>query len=206
MTIEQLLYLISLSKTHSFNKTAELYYISPQGLHKSLKQLEKEFETPLYDSSSFGTILTENGRILLKTAYEIVSAYSEGKKKIMEQLSSQDMESTLTIACQPRVYDNSLSAKINSFTEKYPNIHIHILTRISARDIFSSMKNPKVNFGLCILDDDDFERLQETPPFFYTEFSKEELFCCAHKDYFSEIPAHLSEFKSNIDMIGYKYE
>lgn len=206
MTIEQLLYLISLSKTHSFNKTAELYYISPQGLHKSLKQLETEFETSLYDSSSLGTVLTENGQILLQTAYEIVSAYAEGKKKIMDHISNQDIGRELTITCQPRIYDSILSTKINRLMERYPNIHIHLLTKISAKDIFASMRNPKINFGLCILDDDDFERLQETPPYFYTEFSKEELFCCAHKEYFTEIPSHLSDFKSNNDMIGYQYE
>lgn len=66
MKIEQLLYFISVSQTLSLNKTAELFFITPQGLSKALKNLEQEFNVQLLDSTKQGTSLTEDGQVFFE--------------------------------------------------------------------------------------------------------------------------------------------
>jgi len=208
MRIEQLLYFISVAETGSLNKTANKFFISPQGLHKSLKGLEDELGLKLFIADKHGTHLTDKGNIFLCGASSIIRTYNHTREKLLAASNLEESFGEITLSCQPRVYENYLFNVINKFINHYPNIHVNINTKLTAKNIFESMQDSKTNFGLCILDKDDFQIFQKNPSYYFTEFSTEELYCCAHKDYFNEIPASITNFNESIskDLVGYLYE
>ena len=62
MTLEQLTYLIELSRHHSISEAADALYITQSALSMSLGTLEKELGLTLFDRSNKGISPTEEGQ------------------------------------------------------------------------------------------------------------------------------------------------
>lgn len=200
MKIEQLYYFKSLSQTHSFNKTADDFFISPQGLNKSLKALEKEFGVRFFESDKKGTLLTDNGILFLEQATQIIEIY-ENLKKHYEKNSDILAEGELSIACQPRISSTFLFSPLTVFKRKYPDVNIKFSSQMTARDVFEKIKSASVDIGICILIEEDYNYLVTHNPLPFTLLRKEELFICALKDlfdlppdYFTTMPAGLIDY------------
>lgn len=197
MKIEQLLYFISVSQTLSLNKTAELFFITPQGLSKALKNLEQEFNVQLLDSTKQGTSLTEDGKYFLNKAKQMVAIYDELKSHYLQNVDSE-IDGEIRIACQPRIAANFLLPLLSKFQTKYPNISIKVSSQeVTAKDVFDSMQNGKVDIGLCILSQNDFDLITNNNTYFFTEFSKEEIMICAPKHYPTPLPDFFTELPVN---------
>lgn len=203
MKIEQLLYFISVSQTLSFNKTAELFFITPQGLSKALKNLEFEFNVQLLESTKQGTSLTEDGKHFLNKALEIVEIYDNLKTHYLKNVDSE-IDGEISIACQPRISANFLLPILSKFQAKYPNISTKISSKeVTAKDIFDSMQNSKIDLGLCILSKEDFDFISNSNIYFFTEFLKEEIFVCVLKHYSYPLPEFFTQIPENL--IDYLY-
>lgn len=72
MRLEQLEYFVSAVSLQSLNAVSEAFYISPQVVSKSIKQLEEELNTTLFIRSRKGLLLTEKGKDVYHYALEIV--------------------------------------------------------------------------------------------------------------------------------------
>ena len=72
MRLEQLEYFVSAVLLQSLNAVSEAFYISPQVVSKSIKQLEAELNTTLFVRSRKGLLLTEKGKDVYHYALEIV--------------------------------------------------------------------------------------------------------------------------------------
>lgn len=203
MKIEQLLYFISVSQTLSLNKTAELFFITPQGLSKALKNLEQEFNVQLLDSTKQGTSLTEDGRYFLKKAKQMVAIY-DGLKTHYLQNVDQDITGEIHIACQPRITANFLLPLLSKFQTHYPHIAVKVSSQeLTARDVFDSLQSAKIDLGLCILSEEDMAFIADSSIYFYTEFAKEELMACVPEPYASPLPEYFTELPA--DLIDYLY-
>lgn len=203
MKIEQLLYFISVSQTLSLNKTAELFFITPQGLSKALKNLEQEFNVQLLDSTKQGTSLTEDGKYFLNKAKQMVAIYDELKSHYLQNVDSE-INGEIRIACQPRIAANFLLPLLSKFQSKYPNISIKVSSKeLTARDVFDSLQSAKIDLGLCILREEDMQLIADSSVYFYTEFAKEELMACVPKQYSSPLPEYFTELPA--DLIDYQY-
>ena len=197
MKIEQLLYFISVSQTLSLNKTAELFFITPQGLSKALKNLELEFNVKLLESTKHGTSLTEDGKYFLNKAQQMVTIYDSLKTHYLQNVDSE-INGEISIACQPRIAANFLLPLLSKFQSQYPHIAIKVSSQeVTARDVFDSMQSAKVDIGLCILSQNDLDLITNSNTYFFTEFSKEEIFVCAPKHYPAPLPAFFTALPEN---------
>lgn len=77
VSIEQIQYILELSKTHSFHKTAENLYISQPVVSKAVKKVEEELQIKLFDRSSTGVYPTQAGLEILKLVNEIVKQVND---------------------------------------------------------------------------------------------------------------------------------
>ena len=102
MRLEYLKYLITIKETHSLTKTAELHYISPPALFKSLKSIEKEYGCSLYFTKSKNVYLTTEGEILAQFAINVFEENEKAQKKLNELAT--------------RSYSNGIPFQILSFT------------------------------------------------------------------------------------------
>lgn len=85
MTLQQLRYVIAIVQAGSFNMAARQLFISQPSLSKSMAELEKEMGIALFQRTSRGTLLTEEGVKFLSYARQVVeqadlleNAYKKG--------------------------------------------------------------------------------------------------------------------------------
>lgn len=77
ITIEQMQYILELSKTHSFHKTAENLYVSQPAISKAIKKAEDELSIKLFERSSQGVYPTQAGLELVKIIDELLIHFSD---------------------------------------------------------------------------------------------------------------------------------
>ena len=62
MYLEQLEYLLEISKHKSIASASTMVHLTPQALSLSIKRLEEELQVPLLTRTSKGVFLTEEGK------------------------------------------------------------------------------------------------------------------------------------------------
>lgn len=75
MTLQQLYYAITISETGSFNKAAELLYVAQPSLSGSIQELEKELGIIIFNRSSRGISLTNDGTEFITYAKQVYYQY-----------------------------------------------------------------------------------------------------------------------------------
>ncbi|MBR1584815.1 MAG: LysR family transcriptional regulator [Clostridia bacterium] len=75
MTLQQLLYVIRISETGSFNKAAEQLFVAQPSLTNAVKELEKEIGITVFNRTGRGVTLTADGMNFLPYARQVYSQY-----------------------------------------------------------------------------------------------------------------------------------
>ncbi len=75
MTLQQLRYIIGVSETGSLNKAAEKLYVSQPSLTAAIKDVEREFNITIFNRSSKGISLTQDGKEFLQYSRQIYAQY-----------------------------------------------------------------------------------------------------------------------------------
>lgn len=73
MELLQLKYFIKVAEMQHMTRAAQALMISQPALSKSIHQLEEELGTALFERRGKNIFLTENGRILLRRSYDLIS-------------------------------------------------------------------------------------------------------------------------------------
>lgn len=86
MNIQDLMYFNDLAKTLNFTETAQNFYVSQPTITLSLKRLESEFNTNLFERQRFSKTMTitETGKLLLAFSTKVTNQLEITKKKIMD--------------------------------------------------------------------------------------------------------------------------
>ena len=98
VTIKDLEYFQTACQERSITKAAKLLYITPQGLSKTIKNLEYEFQTQLLNRSTAGITLTETGQYLFEHLPEFLDSYHSIYKDIQEIRQRENHEIDLLSA------------------------------------------------------------------------------------------------------------
>lgn len=128
MKIEHLRYFVCFANAASINQAAKELYISQQQLNRILTSLEHEVHATLFERSSRGTRLTEEGQAFARYAGKILTEYSAMQnyflmRRSASQLTRQSI-SGKTVVYIPPFISIFLSDMINKFKEIAPNIDI----------------------------------------------------------------------------------
>lgn len=75
MTLQQLKYVIGVSEIGSLNKASEKLYVSQPSLTAAIKEVESEFNVKLFNRSSKGISLTNEGKDFVQHARQIYAQY-----------------------------------------------------------------------------------------------------------------------------------
>ena len=96
MTLQQLKYVIAIADNNSFNKAATKLYISQPSLSASIRMLEEELEFSLFNRTSKGITITDEGydfiekaRIVLDQFHALENKSLKKRKKYNFGVSSQ---------------------------------------------------------------------------------------------------------------------
>ena len=123
MTIQELEYFKIICREKSITKAARQLYITPQGLSKTLKNLESELQTTLLTRNTSGVTLTETGQYLCDHLDILLTDYYTLRHGIREITQRQNHEIDLLSAYG--ILRLVTPDCITAFREKYPHISVH---------------------------------------------------------------------------------
>ena len=75
MRIETLQNFIEVAECGSFYRASQRLFVSQQGLNKSIRALERELDTQLFERTHSGVKLTDEGAVLMARARQILDTY-----------------------------------------------------------------------------------------------------------------------------------
>lgn len=125
MEFKHIEYFIRLSRYSSMSKAAQELFISQQALSKCMQNLENELGCKLFERTTKGSTLTDEGRKLYDMFAPIVEGFHNAERNAYAELS--DTPKKITLASSPLLFGVLAPDLLYSFKEKYPNYELEIL-------------------------------------------------------------------------------
>ena len=140
MEFKHIEYFIKASHFKSMSKAAESMYISQQALGKCMQNLETELGCRLFERTSKGSTLTDEGRYLYEKFLPVVESYYKAQDEALARLSTQPQK--VTIANSPWLFGLLFPDLLFKFKEKYPNIELDLFDRSDTEVLQYVLENP----------------------------------------------------------------
>lgn len=132
MNINQIEHFLDVVDTGSINQSALNLYISPQGLSRSIAQLEKGLGFSLFIRSNHGMMLTEEGHRFVGPARKIREEYQrfEREVSVIAAHVSSGTKEPLNLQVPPLlVISEDLGKLLALIGENYPSLHVNVTER-----------------------------------------------------------------------------
>ena len=128
MRLEQLEYLVTISKSRSLSEASKRLYVTQQSLGKSLSNLEQEIGTTLIIRGHNGCYLTKDGLEVLESAKEILRQVGDLKRRYH---TCPDLAEGLVVLCCPSVHATVLNTIIEQFAQEMPRVNVTAIAKDS---------------------------------------------------------------------------
>ena len=134
VNINQIRYFLDVAETGSVNQSALNLYISPQGLSRSIAQLEKGLGFELFARSNRGMTLTDEGQAFIAPALKISESYRDFQREVsvLSSRSARWSRESLNLQVPPLLtVSDSLSRILANIEEEFPSLRIDVAERNS---------------------------------------------------------------------------
>ena len=148
MTIQQLIYVITISEAGSLNKAAETLYISQPSLTSSMQELEKELGITIFNRSGRGVSLTNDGLEFMQYARHVVQQYD----RLMEKYGNGE-----AVKKKFGVSTQHYSFAVKSFVEMVKQFNMDeyefAIRETKTRDVIDDVAVGRSEIGILYLSD-----------------------------------------------------
>lgn len=134
MKLHQLLYFQEVCRCDSVTKASKALHVSQSSISMAIKELESQFGLSLFIRFNQRLILTNEGKIFLKHANQILDNV-EKAEQIMITLKNE--EKNVRIGVPPRTSTFTLLPLYLSYIDKYPNSKISIIESNSKKNVLN---------------------------------------------------------------------
>ena len=185
MRIEQLHYLIEVSKNPSLNIASEKLHISHQSLNKSLKNLEEELGTELLIRSSSGVSLTTNGKRTVQAAKNILRELDELNSYIKQHNQQNNKENmllsgALSIGSTPATSSSIIPSLIADFKVRMPSIRLFV-SDILPDEVYKSVTSHALDLAIVNYNSSEMSSI-DTATINYQILFSERVYALIHKN------------------------
>lgn len=142
----------------SITKAAKRLYITPQGLSKTIRNLEYEFQMPLLIRNSTGVALTEAGQYLFEHMPDFLGHYYDIYNHIQKMRQSQNHEIDLLSAYG--ILRLVTPDCLHEFQKKHPEIVLHY-REFPDKQVERLFASKEGNIAFCV-GPSDFSRFKAT--------------------------------------------
>lgn len=124
MEFRQVEHFLAVARCGSFTAAAQEVHVVQSALSASIRKLEAELRTPLFERTTRRVVLTEAGRALVPMAHRIVAdvVAARGEVAAVAGLSS----GRVSIGTIQALSVLDLPAKLGQFQQRYPGIRLHV--------------------------------------------------------------------------------
>lgn len=161
MRFEDLEYLVDVGITNSISRTANRMFISQQALSKSMKKLEEEFGCNILIRTKNGTFFTDEGKIILEFAQNVLSGYNNVRNLILNEKRPSVSSKIISIYSFSGITNIVLPDTYSILKKEKP--YINFLVREES-DVFSMcdlILKDKYSFGFVTVNKELFSYLCE---------------------------------------------
>lgn len=163
MHLDQLRYLIDLSETGSFTTTANRMYITQQAVSRSVQQMEKNLGVPILLRTKKGLIFTEEGKIVLQYAKEIIAKETEMVDALDQfcQRVDEEYPKQMLIASNSSVINLVLPQIIIKPLFRKQNCEVTIDIMTNFEQILTKIQEKEQDIGLVSINAEQFQNVFE---------------------------------------------
>lgn len=153
MNFEHLRIFILTSDLHSMKQAAEVLFVTPQYISKSIKKLESQFKFPLFTRTHYGVELTKEGELIypyLRDIYERVLHLEDIIPQLLQNSDTMSLPQpslNLSIACGAD-FSTFLINALPALSYKYDSLCPEIITKES-NDILQHLDESSYDIVLC---------------------------------------------------------
>lgn len=152
MTLKQLYYFQKLAQLQNYTLAAQELYISQPSLSYTIKELEKELNSPLFQKAGNGNhiCLSPSGKLFLSYINEGLKNIEEGKSAVQQLITTQ--QNTLNIGYLHTSPLSSSSEIFQSFSQQpgCSQITIHQKIFNVEPELLEQLKKHQLNFAFCL--------------------------------------------------------
>lgn len=145
MEFRQLEYFAAVCEELHFTKAADKVGISQPNLSLSIKALEEEIGTPLFDRIGKRIELTNAGAVLQKHARAMLQGRENARREIKDLSNRNGGE--LSIGALPSELDYRLTPLVIRFFQQYPQIKLKVVSEV---DVASLVLNSDIDIGVAV--------------------------------------------------------
>ncbi|MGF2617463.1 LysR family transcriptional regulator [Rossellomorea vietnamensis] len=194
MNIEQIKYILEVSKEGSITKAAERLHLSPSALSQSITQLEKELGVTIFSRSRKGTTPTSEGKKVLNRGNEMIYSL----EKMYKEISVDKEDKLLKIGCSPSITYLVYDAFI-LFHEGHSNVKVEII-ELDQDEILSRLIHGDIDLAFSPFSEEELSGLRISDFLDYQLIYTGYACICAGK----HSPLFLKDFVTPEDLKGEK--
>lgn len=158
MRIEQLMYIIEISRTGSISLAAEKLHVSQPNISQAIVSLEEELGVKLFSRSRIGATPTEDGTLIISKAVEIMNKIEELRETAGNQFNQ--LSGFFSVASVPSLSVSILPPTLANFKEKYHAVQL-VMHEMDYPQINQDILNGEVDIGLIAVTRNYVERNQQ---------------------------------------------
>ncbi|MDD4602043.1 HTH-type transcriptional regulator GltC [bioreactor metagenome] len=153
MDLHHLKYFIEVARHKSFTKAAEICCVSQSAISKTIKDLEAELGTVLFNRNSKYVHLTDAGLIFLSQSQQIVSMFRNLKTDFENELKLE--KGKITIGLPPITGVSIFAQLLANFRKKHPQVEIE-LYEYGSKKVVIGIQDGTLDLGvICNLPNND---------------------------------------------------
>jgi LysR family hydrogen peroxide-inducible transcriptional activator len=145
MTLNQLKYAIELEKKGSFKKAADSLEISQPALSLQIQKLEEELGIILFDRKSSPIQTTDDGKLFIVRAEEIISSVDNLSEFVSEK--KRDFGGLLKVGVIPTLAPYLIPLFVKDLQKDYPNLELDFQELIT-ENIIKEVRNGSLDAGI----------------------------------------------------------
>lgn len=151
MNIEQMKYILEVSKEGSITKAATKLHLTASAISQSISQLEEEMGYPIFQRSKKGMKLTEEGKIIITTSFEIINKIQELHTELAQH--RKEYTKVLKVACTPSMIYIVYDAFIK-YNQKFKDVKV-IIEEQDQDKILNELKNENIDIAFASFSKDE---------------------------------------------------
>ncbi|MEC0225998.1 LysR family transcriptional regulator [Paenibacillus alba] len=143
MNIENIEAFIYVIHYGSFNKAAEVLYLSQPSVTARIQSLERELDCRMFDRIGKQISLTDDGKKFLPYAQELLQTFQKSKIQLKQK---RTLPNELRVGCTVSVSNYVIPTIIPKMKYKYPDVNYKLSTAVS-EDIVNKVLNRELDLG-----------------------------------------------------------
>jgi len=147
MTLTQLEYIVAIDTHRHFAAAADASHVTQPTLSMQVQKLEEELGVKIFDRSKQPVVPTETGIAIIEQARRVISE----RDVLSEIIESKKgiVNGELRLGIIPTLAPYLLPLFIQSFTQKYPQVKLHVV-ELTTELIIRSLREGKIDAAILV--------------------------------------------------------